>query len=246
MVYKLGKTGKFMACATYPECDGALTIDGKEIGNETPIGVHPESKENIYLLDGRFGPYVQMGENPIIPKLTKFEKGHKKSAAEKEIVKVEKEAIKIAKSLPKPRRASLPAGMTSDDVTIDTAIHLLVLPRELGTHPDSGETVIANTGRFGPYVGHGREFRSIKKSTGLTPYDISFDDAVKIWNAPKALPKGVELFKSLGLHPKTGKEIRLLKSKSGFYVQKGLSRLYLDDKQKPEKFTLEDALKLMS
>ena len=246
MVYKLGRTGKFMSCSTYPECDGALTVDGKEIGNEEPLGKHPETGESIYLLDGRFGPYVQMGQSPKIPKLTKFEKGHKKTAEEKEMVKAEKEAIKIAKSLPKPRRASLPAGTNTEDVTIETAIHLLILPRDLGIHPDSAETIIANTGRFGPYVGHGREFRSIKKSSGLNPYDINYDQALEILNAPKALPKGVELVKSLGLHPKTGKEVRLLKSKSGHYVQKGLSRLYLDDKQKPEKFTLEDALKLMS
>ena len=246
MVYKLGRTGKFMSCSIYPDCDGALTIDGKEIGNEDPIGKDPKTGENIYLLDGRFGPYVQMGETPKIPKLTTFPKGHKKTDAEKELVKSEKLAKKAAGELAKPRRASLPAGMNTDDVTLDMAVHLLILPRELGTHPESGETVIANSGRFGPYVGHGREFRSIKKSTGLTPYDISFEQAVEILNEEKALPKGVELVKSLGKHPKTGKEIRLLKSKSGCYVQKGLSRLYLDDKQKPEAFTLEDALKLMS
>ncbi len=246
MVYKLGRTGKFISCANYPDCDGALTIDGKELGNETPIGKHPETGKNIYLLEGRFGPYVQSGESPKIPKLTKFEKGHKKTDAEKEMVKAEKEAIKTAKALPKPRRASLPAGTETNDVTLEMAVELLILPRELGVHAESGETVIANTGRFGPYVGHGREFRSIKKSTGFTPYDISFDDAVKILNAPKALPKGVELVRSLGNHPKTGKEIRLLKSKSGHYVQKGLSRLYLDEKDKPEEFTLEDALKLIN
>ncbi|MGB0925499.1 MAG: DNA topoisomerase, partial [Minisyncoccia bacterium] len=204
MVYKLGRTGKFMSCEAYPDCDGALTMQGKEVGNEEPIGTHPENGENIYLLEGRFGPYVQLGKSPVIPKLTKFEKGHKKTPEEKEMVKKEKEAVKEAKALPKPRRASLPTGTKIEDVTLDMAVHLLILPRELGTHPDSGETVIANTGRFGPYVGHGREFRSIKKSTGFTPYDITFDDAVKILNAPKALPKGVELFKSLGKHPKTG------------------------------------------
>lgn len=246
MVYKLGRTGKFMSCSTYPDCDGALTQEGKEIGNEEPIGKHPESGQNIYALDGRFGPYVQLGEMPIIPKLTKFPKGHRKTAEEKEMVKKEKEAIAAAKVLPKPRRASLPAGKSLDNITINEAVHLLILPRELGTHPESGETVIANTGRFGPYVGHGREFRSIKKSTGLNPYDISYDEALKILSEPKALPKGVELFKSLGKHSKTGKEIRILKSKSGFYIQKGLKRLYLDDKQKPEKMTLEDAIKHIS
>lgn len=246
MVYKLGRTGKFMSCSTYPDCDGALTVEGKEIGNEEPMGTHPETGKNIYLMEGRFGPYVQMGENPKIPKLTKFEKGHKKTPEEKEIVKKEKEAVKAAKALPKPKRASLPKGMKPEDVTLEQAVHLLILPRDLGVHPDSGEMTIANIGRFGPYVGHGREFRSIKKTSGLDPYNITFDEAVALLAAPKALPKGVELFKDLGKHPKTGKDIRLLKSKSGYYVQKGLSRLYLDDKQKPEKFTLEDAIKLLS
>jgi len=246
MVYKLGRTGKFMSCSFYPDCDGALTIDGKEIGNEEPMGIHPETGENIYLMEGRFGPYVQMGENPKIPKATKFEKGHKKTFEEKEMVKKEKNIIKEAKSLPKPKRASLPINLKPEDVTMDQAVHLLILPRELGIHPESGEMTIANVGRFGPYVGHGREFRSIKKTSGLDPYTIIFDEAIELLSAPKSLPKGVELFKDLGKHPKTGKDIRLLKSKSGFYIQKGLSRLYLDDKQKPEKFTLEEALKILS
>ncbi len=246
MVYKLGRTGKFMSCSTYPDCDGALTVDGKEIGNEEPMGVHPKTGENIYLMEGRFGPYVQLGETPVVPKATKFPKGHKKTEQEKAMVKKEKEAIAKAKELPKPKRASLPANIKPEDITLEQAVHLLILPRNLGIHPESGEMVIANVGRFGPYVGHGREFRSIKKTSGLDPYTITFDEAIKILNEPKALPKGVELFKELGKHPKTGKDIRLLKSKSGFYIQKGLKRFYLNDKQNPEKFTLDDAIKLMS
>ena len=246
MVYKLGRTGKFMSCSTYPDCDGALTVDGKEIGNEEPMGVHPKTGENIYLMEGRFGPYVQLGETPVVPKATKFPKGHKKTEQEKAMVKKEKEAIAKAKELPKPKRASLPAHIKPEDITLEQAVHLLILPRDLGIHPESGEMVIANVGRFGPYVGHGREFRSIKKTSGLDPYTITFDEAIKILNEPKALPKGVELFKELGKHPKTGKDIRLLKSKSGFYIQKGLKRLYLNDKQNPEKFNLDDAIKLMS
>jgi len=242
MVYKLGRTGKFMSCSTYPDCEGALTLEGKELGNETPIGVHPETGENIYVLEGKFGPYVQMGEMPKIPKLTKFKKGHKKTPEEKEMVKKEKAAIAEAKALPKPRRASLPAGKKPEDITMDDAVHLLILPRALGTHPESGEEVIANVGRFGPYVGHGREFRSIKKTSGLDPYKITFKEAVDLLNQPKALPKGVELFKSLGKHPKTGKEIRILKSKSGHYIQKGLKRLYLSDKEDLDKFDMDKAI----
>jgi DNA topoisomerase-1 len=245
MTYKLGRTGKFMSCSTYPDCDGALTMEGKELGNEDPIGIHPKEKVPIYVLEGRFGPYVQMGETLKIPKVSTFPKGHKKTDLEKEKVKIEKEARKVAQAVPTPRRASLPVGLKPEDVTLDQAVRLLILPRELGVHPESQEALIANVGRFGPYVGHGREFRSIKKTSGLDPYTISFDEAIKLLDAPKALPKGVELFKELGKNPKTGRDIRVLQSKSGYYIQKGLKRLYLDSKKDPKKFTLDDALKLI-
>ena len=246
MVYKLGRSGKFMSCSKYPDCDGALTMEGKELGKETPLGVHPENGKNIYVLDGRFGPYVQLGETPKIPKKTTYPKGHKKTDEEKASMKKEKEVIALAKALPKPKRASLGAGMSTEDVTLDQAVHLLILPRSLGTHPESGETVITNVGRFGPYVGHGREFRSIKKASGLDPYTISFDEAIALLNEPKALPKGVTLARELGKHPKTGKDIRILKSKSGHYLQKGLKRLYLPDNVNVEKFNMDDALKILA
>jgi len=245
MVIKLGRGGKFLSCSTYPDCDGALTIDGKEIRAEEPLGIHPETKLPIYVMNGRFGPYVQMGESPKIPKKTTFPKCHKKTVEEKEMMKKEAAEIKSAKELPKPKMASIPANIKPEEITMDQAVHLLVLPRTLGAHPDDNEPVIANIGKFGPYIGHNRDFRSIKKTEKFTPYDITLEQALNLLNQPKSLPKGVELFKNLGKHPKTGKDILLLKSKSGFYMQKGLKRIWLDDKQDPEKFTLDDAVKML-
>lgn len=245
MVYKLGRTGKFISCSRYPECNGALTLDGRSMDEEKVLGIDPESKKKVYVKHGPYGAYVQLGEEIKIPERTKFPKGHKKTAEEKELVKRERKEIARLKQIPKPRRASLPKGVSEDDVTLEQALHLLKLPRELGIHPDSGEVIIANVGRFGPYVGHGREFRSIKKSSGLDPYIITYEQALSLLNEPKALPKGVELVKSLGLHPKTKKELRLLKSKSGYFIQKGLKRIYLDPKVNPDAFTLEDALELL-
>jgi DNA topoisomerase-1 len=247
MVIKLGRSGKFLSCSRYPECDGALTLEGKEVGVGTePLGQHPESGENIYVLEGRFGPYVQLGESAVIPKLTKYPKGHKKTPEEKEKMKQEKEAIAAAKALPKPKRASLPKNKKVENLTLDEAVHLLILPRTLGQHPETGTDIITNIGRFGPYVGHGKEFRSIKKTTGLDPYTITLDEALKILNEPKALPKGTELVRELGKHPKTGKDLRILKSKSGMFIQKGMKRIYLPDNADPEKLTMDEVVALMS
>ncbi len=245
MVIKLGRGGKFLSCGTYPDCDGALTIDGKEIRAEEPLGIHPETKLPIYVMNGRYGPYVQMGESPKIPKKTTFPKGHKKTDEEKEMLKQQAAEIKSAKELPRPKMASIPHTIIPENITIDQAVHLLVLPRTLGAHPDDNEPVIANIGKFGPYIGHNRDFRSIKKTEKFTPYDITLEQALHLLNQAKSLPKGVELFKNLGKHPKTGKDILLLKSKSGFYMQKGLKRIWLDDKQDPGKFTVDDAVKML-
>jgi DNA topoisomerase-1 len=228
MVIKLGRTGKFLSCETYPDCDGALTIEGQEIGDEKPFGVHPKTGDNIYLLTGRFGPYVQLGESP-----EKVKKGDSKKEKERK------------KTQPKPKRASLPNHIKPGDLTLEKAVELLILPRELGTHPESGETVIANVGRFGPYVGHGREFRSIKKDSGIDPYTITLEQAVDLLNKPKPLPRGTKLVKEFGKHPKTGKDLRVLESKSGKFIQKGLKRVYLPDDENVENMSLEELVALM-
>ena len=134
MTIKLGRGGKFLSCSNFPDCDGALTIDGKEIAGDTPIGQHSETGDNIYLLTGRYGPYVQLGEAPA--------KGSKKE---------------------KPKRASVPKTKDPEQVSREDAELYLSLPRELGEHPDTGEPIKASTGRFGPYVYHNGTYASLKK-----------------------------------------------------------------------------------
>jgi DNA topoisomerase-1 len=154
MVFKLSRQGKFMSCKRFPECTGARTDAGEVISNEPakPIGTHPDSGENIYVLSGRFGPYVQLGEMP---------EGKGKSKK------------------PKPKRASVPKEKDPASVTVEEAAHYLSLPRVLGNHPDTGEPITANVGRFGPYIVHQKDFRSLKK-----------DDVYSI-----ELPRALEIFK---------------------------------------------------
>lgn len=162
MVIKLGKNGKFMSCDRFPECDGARTITGEEMKAPEAIGKDPESGEPIFVLTGPYGPYVQMGI------AQKKEKGSK---------------VKV----PKPRRASIPKDKIPEDVTIEEALKYLSLPRELGMHPESGKPVIANIGRFGPYIGHDGDFRSLKTDD---PYTITFERALEILKEPKKVGRG--------------------------------------------------------
>ncbi|MCI5108773.1 MAG: type I DNA topoisomerase [Candidatus Pacebacteria bacterium] len=62
MVIKLGRGGKFLSCSKYPDCEGSLTLEGKEVKGDEPIGTDPETGKNVFVKVGRFGPYVQLGE----------------------------------------------------------------------------------------------------------------------------------------------------------------------------------------
>lgn len=216
MDIKLGRGGKFLSCEDFPDCDGALTLEGKELGEEgaTSLGKHPDTGEDILVLNGRFGAYVQLGKSP--------DKDDKESE--------------------KPRRASLGKDINEEDLTLDMAVKLLSLPRDLGPHPDDGEPVIANIGRFGPYVGWHKVYKSIKK---LDPYTITLDEAVQLLKEPKQPPRGAEIIRSIGEHPKTKREILLYKSKTGYFILKGLKRIYLDDSADPQKVSLEEVVELL-
>ncbi len=191
MIVKLGRGGKFLSCDRYPDCDGALMLDGTEIKADEPIGIDPETKLPVYTKVGRFGPYVQLGDMPAKKVATKAARDAngkliKKTPEEKAAAKIAKEE---AKKQAKPKMASIPKDVDPSSVTLEMALHYLALPRILGTHPSDGIDVIANVGRFGPYVGHERNFRSIKKP--LDPYTITFEQALELL-AQEKKPRGFQ------------------------------------------------------
>ena len=217
MVVKLGKTGKFLSCARYPECDGSRLIDGSEIKDDEPLGMHPDTGEPIFLLNGRFGPYVQLGKTP--------------------------EKVR-GKKVEAPRRASIPKDKRPADVTLADAVHYLLLPRNLGNHPDTGEPIVANVGRFGPYIGHAGDFRSLKGADN--PYTITYERALAILKEPKKTRAGEKLVKEVGLHPRTKKMIKVFESKSGRYMKRGFKRIMLPDSLKLDEFGIEEAVAFLS
>jgi len=150
MIIKLGRGGKFMSCHRFPDCDGSRTIEGIEIKPDEPIGVHPEENLPIYVLFGRFGPYIQLGEK--------------------------------TKENPKPKRASLPRDIDPDKMSLEEAVKFLSIPRTLGQHPETGNDILASIGRFGPYIMHDGDFRSLKTDD---VYTVKLARALEILAEPK-------------------------------------------------------------
>ncbi|MHB0865471.1 MAG: type I DNA topoisomerase [Minisyncoccota bacterium] len=239
MEFKLGRGGIFMSCKKYPDCLGARTEEGLEIKGDEPIGHDPLTGAPIFIKTGRFGPYVEMpleetDPAPVVESEdadTVAAKGTKKKKAAKRVKKAKKPAAK---------RASIPPGTDLSQVTLADALKYLSLPRELGLHPVSGKPVFASTGRFGPYVGHDGEFRSLKAAMG-DPYTVTFEQALAILAEPKKPPRGVEIVKEIGKHPKTGKSLVLYKSKQGLFLKKGLRRIYLPEATQPDTLTSDEA-----
>jgi len=235
MEFKLGRGGVFMSCKRYPDCLGARTEEGTELKGDEPIGNDPKTGAPIYIKTGRFGPYVEMA-------LPEEENKQDEESSDNGKKPKKKSATKRGKGRPKKsaKRASIPAGTDLAQVTLADALKYLSLPRELGMHPSTGKPVFASTGRFGPYVGSDGEFRSLKPAVG-DPYTITLDEALSLLSVPKQPPKGVEIVKEIGKHPRTGKNLVLYKSKQGLFLKKGLRRIYLPDSIKADAITPDEA-----
>lgn len=185
-------------------------IDQKEKGVDA-LGKDPNTKEPIYVLNGRFGPYIQRGD-PDKSKVIK--------------------------------RASLPAGMKIEDVTIDKAIELLSLPKTVGVHPDTKKDIKVGFGRFGAYVVHDGDFRSIPKTENL--FEVNLQRALEILSKPKMGRGRATPIKDLGLHPQDKQTVSVFDGKYGPYIKWGKHNVSVPEGKKPEDLTLEMAVEMLS
>ncbi len=177
------------------------------------IGKDPKTDKNIYVLLGRFGPYVQLGE------------------------------IVEGKDAPKPKRASVPPDMSSQHLTLEQALHLLTLPRELGAHPETTTIVMANKGRFGPYVQHGDIFRSLRKEDDV--YTITLERALEVLAEERKSRRGSTLIREIGQHPKMKKNISLMEGKYGPYLKVGTKNFGVPKEMDVTKLSVDDAIKII-
>jgi DNA topoisomerase-1 len=152
----------------------------------------------------------------------------------------------------KPKNASLLKGMRAEDITLEVALKLLALPRELGNHPDgsplAGQPVVVNNGRFGPYVRCGSETRSLP--AGVSPLEVTLSEAVALLAEPKKARRTFgaprEPLRTLGDSPVTKQPIKLFEGRYGLYVADGTTNASLPKGQSPEELTLERAVELLA
>jgi DNA topoisomerase-1 len=178
------------------------------------LGVDPKSGLNVYAIHGRFGAYVQLGETP--------EKGIKE----------------------KPKRSSLTGSLTESTVTLDDALKLLELPRELGVHPESGQPIVAGLGRFGPYIKHGDDYRSLEASDDL--FTVGLERALELLAAPKrsARQAAKRVLRKIDV-PDGGNALQVLEGRYGPYVTDGELNASIPKGLDPMTVSLEEARGLL-
>jgi len=147
----------------------------------------------------------------------------------------------VTEEKPKPRRASLLKGMDPKTITLDQALELLSLPRELGVHPEKQKPVVTNLGRFGPYVMCDGDFRSLKKEDNV--FTVTFDRAMELLREEKRARRGAQAIREVGKHE--DQAVELFDGKYGMYVKWGKINATLPKEIKPEDLTLDQAITLI-
>jgi len=208
------------------------------VEGDKELGIDPETNLPVSLKRGPYGLYVQLG-----PKAGPIEK---KPEVE-EPVELDKNGKpkkkKKAKSTEdKPKRTSLPRGINPNELNLDTALRLLSLPREIGTHPETGEKISAGIGRFGPYLKMGSLFKSIPKDDDVLT--IGMNRAVALIAEAKA--KAPKELRNMGVHPDDDTPIVVLTGRFGPYLKHNKTMANLPKGIKPEDLTLEQAVALIN
>ena len=212
---KLGRYGSFIGCSNYPTCQFTrrLAMDNGEEGGDT-------LKEGMRSLGHlpETGEEITVRRGPYGLYVQQGENGEDKKV--------------------KPRRTSLPKGVEGDTITLEQAIGLLSLPREIGLHPETKDKIEAGIGRFGPYVRMGAVFGSLDADDDVL--------AIGLNRAVDLLAKKLASVRALGEHPKDKAPITVRKGRFGPYVQHDKTVANLPRGVAMDDITLTEAVALLA
>ena len=221
--------GAFIGCSNYPECKFTRPLSKIKAAQQFNLA-EPKllgKKDNgidIFLKNGRFGPYLQY------------------ELIEEELIQKTKSKKKIKNDL-NVKNVSIPKGLDTEKLDLDKAKFLCSLPKVLGKNPDNEKDIILHVGRFGPYLKCDNKSARIENVDEI--FDIGLNRAVTLIAEAKPGRISSSLIKELGEHPEDKKPIRIMKGQYGPYVKYKSLNATIPEEKDPEELTMEDALILI-
>ncbi len=216
---KTGRYGAFVGCTLYPEC-----------GFTRPFAGEQAEQGDIERL---------LGQDPDTGLDVNIKNGRFGAY------------IQLGEAVEKgdkPKRAGIPKGKAPAEVTLDLALQLLSLPRVVGIHPETGDEITADIGRYGPYIKAGKLSASLE--TPEEVFDIGVNRAVTVIAERKAKgparAAGGSVISELGEHPDDGKPVRVLDGRFGPYVKYDKVNATVPKDENPAEITLERGLELIA
>ncbi len=220
---KIGKFGAFIGCSNYPECKFTRVLSPS----------------------GQNGAGAAEGERPGVRAL-----GIDPNSGDEITLRSGRFGDYVQQGEgDKPKRCSLPKGLSPDDVTLETAVALLSLPREVARHPQSGEPILAGVGRYGSYVQHGKTYANLGRNDDVLT--IGANRAIDLIVA-KESGAGRGGFgagaggRALGDHPTLGGAVTVKAGRFGPYVNHGKINATLPRGSDPASLTLAEAVAMLA
>ncbi len=228
--------GAFIGCSNYPECkftrplSKAKAAAQAQLAEPKFIGKH-ENGNDIYLKNGRFGPYLQYEK---IPEDIEIEKTPKKKKKTKKLKSDVNELLK---------NVSIPKGLELESIDLEKAQFLCSLPKSLGINPDNQKEITLNTGRFGPYLKCENKSARIENIEEI--FSIGLNRAITLIAEAKPGRMSSSMIKDLGEHPEDKKPVRIMKGQYGPYIKYKSLNATIPEEKDPTELTMEEALILI-
>ena len=230
--------GAFIGCSNYPECkftrplSKAKAAAQSQLAEPKFIGKH-ENGNDMYLKNGRFGPYLQYEK--VEEKLEEIAETKKKKKKTKK-----KKNLKEDNNF---KNVSIPKGITLESVDLDRAKFLCSLPKSLGINPDNQKDIILNSGRFGPYLKCDNKSARIENVEEI--FSIGLNRAITLIAEAKPGRMSSSIIKDLGEHPEDKKPVRIMKGQYGPYIKYKSLNATIPEEKDPLELNMEEALILI-
>jgi len=228
--------GAFIGCSNYPECkftrplSKAKAAAQAQLAEPKFIGKHLNGND-IYLKNGRFGPYLQY------EKILDEVESEKNSKKKKKSKKLKSDINELLKNV------SIPKGLELENIDLEKAQFLCSLPKSLGINPDNQKEITLNTGRFGPYLKCENKSARIENIEEI--FSIGLNRAITLIAEAKPGRMSSSIIKDLGEHPEDKKPVRVMKGQYGPYIKYKSLNATIPEEKDPTELTMEEALILI-